>query len=656
MSRHELSMESSDFKELLSTLDRLEVKAASWENNDSGPQINEDGLPSYLTSIVASKLAWIEEEVIREQIWEAASVRLSERSGRSGLLPDAPFYEVFVIPAPDYLESVSITLHEPSLTADNLGHKTWLASFLLAKRMSSLIPHLPALQFVEDDLEPPPNTEIIELGAGTGLVGLAIAAMYPVHVHLTDLPEIVPNLRSNVLTYQRDPKFSSAGTATVGELDWSQHAGTSHYDLVLAADPIYSPQHPAWLVSTIESVLKRDEKARVVIELPLREAYNAEVEELKSRMAKVGLLVIAEGLESGFEDWESAQDPTERIKVQCWWAILRWSIFPFPPDAIVTAPSNDAHHHLELGGFARLAAFLSIGSKRKVRGAYQGSQTASKALGSFIEALRNDLRLLNSSPVAFVDITTIGGEVKQLPSLFKTSSLHFTTTIASEVKQLRSLFKTSSLHYLSPQCGVFVLLVMEMSIFMLLIVPLPYTMKRKLFTFISENPLVAKLQYGMKITFIFILILFIDSVNRVYRVQVELSMSKNQGGAAAAVAGSERMEVQARKFYSQRNMYLCGFTLFLSLILNRTYSLILDTLRLEEKVKRYEGDPKAQGKDSKRLEQAGGAGEIGSLKNQLAQKDRELEAMKKQSEGLSREYHNLGDQMTQQDGTPKKDR
>jgi len=38
-----------------------------------------------------------------------------------------------------------------------------------------------------------------------------------------------------------------------------------------------------------------------------------------------------------------------------------------------------------------------------------------------------------------------------------------------------------------------------MSIFMLLIVPLPYTWKRKLFTFISENPIIAKLQYGMKV-------------------------------------------------------------------------------------------------------------------------------------------------------------
>jgi len=194
-----------------------------------------------------------------------------------------------------------------------------------------------------------------------------------------------------------------------------------------------------------------------------------------------------------------------------------------------------------------------------------------------------------------------------------------------------------------------------MVIFALLIIPLPYTMKRKLFAFISESPLIAKLQYGLKITFIFILILFVDSVNRVYSVQVELSKTKSSQNSAM-LEGSGRMEVQARKFYSQRNMYLCGFTLFLSLILNRTYVMILDTLRLEEKVKRYEGDPKASGKDSDRLAQAGSAGEIGKLKNQLAQKDRDIETLKKQSEGLSREYNNLGDQMSPKDSTPKKDR
>lgn len=123
------------------------------------------------------------------------------------------------------------------------------------------------------------------------------------------------------------------------------------------------------------------------------------------------------------------------------------------------------------------------------------------------------------------------------------------------------------------------------------------------------------------------------------------------------LGGSQRMEVQARKFYSQRNMYLCGFTLFLSLILNRTYVMILDVLRLEEKVKRYEGDPATKGKDSAKLAEAGNAGEIGKLRNQLAEKDRDLETLKKQSEGLNREYGNLSDQYGRlnQDGTPRKD-
>ncbi len=47
-------------------------------------------------------------------------------------------------------------------------------------------------------------------------------------------------------------------------------------------------------------------------------------------------------------------------------------------------------------------------------------------------------------------------------------------------------------------------------------------------SFLSENPIVGKIQYGMKITFIFILILFLDSVNRVYRVQLELSAASDR--------------------------------------------------------------------------------------------------------------------------------
>ncbi|KEZ46006.1 hypothetical protein SAPIO_CDS1410 [Scedosporium apiospermum] len=193
---------------------------------------------------------------------------------------------------------------------------------------------------------------------------------------------------------------------------------------------------------------------------------------------------------------------------------------------------------------------------------------------------------------------------------------------------------------------VFVLLMGEMAMFMLLILPLPYTIKRKLFTFISESPIVAKIQYWMKITFVFILILFIDSVNRVYRVQVELGLtSENAKNNPAAVMGHERLEVQARKFYSQRNMYLCGFTLFLSLILNRTYVMILEVMELEDRLRAFESNKNRVTADPEKER----------LKKELASKETDLETLKKQCEGLQREYNNLSDKVTDGQGTePKK--
>lgn len=112
------------------------------------------------------------------------------------------------------------------------------------------------------------------------------------------------------------------------------------------------------------------------------------------------------------------------------------------------------------------------------------------------------------------------------------------------------------------------------------------------------------------------------------------------------------MEVQARKFYSQRNMYLCGFTLFLSLILNRTYVMILDVLRLEEEVKTLKGDPKAT--SGKSVKNIGGVGEVANLKEELARKDRDMENLKKQVENMQKEYNNMGDQVAGSAGAGRK--
>lgn len=149
--------------------------------------------------------------------------------------------------------------------------------------------------------------------------------MFHAHIHLTDLPDIVPNLLANVGS--NETLFErSGGSASAGVLDWSdlplEIDKEKKYDVVLAADPLYSPQHPLWLVQAIGKYLKREKEAKVVIELPLREAYAPEIAGLRNRMEGLGLCIIAQGEERGFDDWGSGM---ERQEVTCWWAVWAWT-------------------------------------------------------------------------------------------------------------------------------------------------------------------------------------------------------------------------------------------------------------------------------------------------------------------------------------------
>ena len=86
--------------------------------------------------------------------------------------------------------------------------------------------------------------------------------------------------------------------------------------------------------------------------------------------------------------------------------------------------------------------------------------------------------------------------------------------------------------------------------------------------------------------------------------------------------------------------------------------MILDVLRLEEKVKAYEGDSTGSEKSSSKLGEAGAPGEIGSLRKKLADKEKDVETLKKQAAGLSREYNELADKYNATnpgDKTPRKD-
>ena len=49
-----------------------------------GLTVQPAGVTRYLTSIIASPLSWLDNDELREAVWDNAAARLSERSGRTG--------------------------------------------------------------------------------------------------------------------------------------------------------------------------------------------------------------------------------------------------------------------------------------------------------------------------------------------------------------------------------------------------------------------------------------------------------------------------------------------------------------------------------------------------------------------------------------------
>jgi len=181
---------------------------------------------------------------------------------------------------------------------------------------------------------------------------------------------------------------------------------------------------------------------------------------------------------------------------------------------------------------------------------------------------------------------------------------------------------------------VFGLLIVEMTFFTFLSLPFPRRIRRSVLSTVSAPFRNEQFQIAIKCGLGCVLVLFIDSVNRVYAVTTELHASSpsNQAGPSGGVL-NDRSEVQARRFYAQRNMYLCGFTLFLTLILTRTYSLVSELVLTKDKL----DSMKANGE----LSEGSDSSEVAQLKKQLASKDQDLETLKEQAQGLSNDYESV---------------
>ncbi|CAG8461384.1 15102_t:CDS:2 [Funneliformis mosseae] len=176
---------------------------------------------------------------------------------------------------------------------------------------------------------------------------------------------------------------------------------------------------------------------------------------------------------------------------------------------------------------------------------------------------------------------------------------------------------------------VFLLLVAESAAFVVLILPFPHAWRRGVLRWVSRSTLVAKSQVALKFAFIFVLILFLDATNRTYSVQQD----KNEPLDARTEAAHH-----AKKFYNQRNMYLTGFTLFLSL----TYVLVVELLASEDNLEALKRQATNHSKEYLRATDS-----ETQLKSEIEKLNKELDEEKKKTldfETLKQQASNQGDE------------
>jgi predicted nicotinamide N-methyase len=239
--------------------------------------------------------------------------------------------------------TISIKIHEDvNIRADNLHLETWGSSLVLARRLHAI--QIPRLAISDSNYlaqnhhygrsNPERCGPVLELGSGTGLVGLSAAAIWKTNVTLTDLSPVVPALDKNI-SLNKDLLSSTGGSASSGALDWrypsalSFHLRGSNHQIqevaaehnkasvILAADTVYDSSHPEMLVSVIKTWLKEGPDSRVLIAYPVRVAYLDEIRELWERIEGIGMELLEEGKEElPKKEWDD-----ETLIEWCLW---RW--------------------------------------------------------------------------------------------------------------------------------------------------------------------------------------------------------------------------------------------------------------------------------------------------------------------------------------------
>ncbi|KAJ3083376.1 hypothetical protein HK102_001107 [Quaeritorhiza haematococci] len=172
---------------------------------------------------------------------------------------------------------INLDIRELSFSQAGFGWQTWGSSIVMSHMIST-------------GILPVKMQSIIELGCGTGLVGLVAAKCGATRVVLTDyLDEVIDNANFNAAANNLQ------NVAYSQKLDWCNPPDVSEIpptEMVLAADVCYEVAQARLLPSIFKRFLKNTPSARAYVVLPERERFEAELECFETAMLESGFVML----------------------------------------------------------------------------------------------------------------------------------------------------------------------------------------------------------------------------------------------------------------------------------------------------------------------------------------------------------------------------